>query len=197
MEEWSVRDDRPYPRPAERSYAWLVPALTIALIAAVAAGAYWWQVRGHKAWLEFTGEAPQAAAPAPAAPAAPKPEEKAARVRELQDSGKRVAMVGDGINDAPVLAQADLSFAMGQGAALAKLQADAVLLHDRLSDLVAARRIAQRTRRVIRQNLTWAAAYNAACVPLALAGFMPPWAAGLGMAASSLAVVLNALRLAR
>jgi len=72
-----------------------------------------------------------------------------------------------------------------------------VLLHDRLSDLVAARRIAQRTRRVIRQNLTWAAAYNAACVPLALAGFMPPWAAGLGMAASSLAVVLNALRLAR
>ena len=71
MEEWSVRDDRPYPRPAERSYAWLVPALTIALIAAVAAGAYWWQVRGHKAWLEFTGEAPQAAAPAPASAPAP------------------------------------------------------------------------------------------------------------------------------
>jgi Cu2+-exporting ATPase len=70
-------------------------------------------------------------------------------------------------------------------------------LRDRLSDLAAARRIAQRTRRVIRQNLAWAAAYNAACVPLALAGWMPPWAAGLGMAASSLAVVLNALRLAR
>ena len=125
------------------------------------------------------------------------PEDKLAALRRAQHDGEVVAMVGDGINDAPVLAQADLSFAMGQGAALAKLQADAVLLRDRLSDLVAARRIAQRTRRVIRQNLTWAAAYNAACVPLALAGFMPPWAAGLGMAASSLAVVLNALRLAR
>ena len=71
MEEWTVRDDRPYARPAESSYAWLVPALAVALIAALAAGAYWWQMRGHKAWLAFTGPTPQAAAPA--APAAPAP----------------------------------------------------------------------------------------------------------------------------
>jgi Cu2+-exporting ATPase len=86
---------------------------------------------------------------------------------------------------------------MGSGAALARQQADLTLLSGRLGDLVAARTLAQRTLRVIRQNLAWAALYNAACVPLALTGWLPPWAAGLGMAASSLLVVLNAQRLRR
>lgn len=123
------------------------------------------------------------------------PEDKLAAVTRLQAAGHRVLMLGDGINDAPVLARADASLAMGQGALLARAQADGVLLSGRLSDLAALRALAQRTRRVIRQNLAWAALYNAACIPLALADLLPPWAAGLGMAASSLLVVTNALRL--
>jgi Cu2+-exporting ATPase len=86
---------------------------------------------------------------------------------------------------------------MGEGALVARANADAVLLSNSLADLAAVRVLARRTMRVIRQNTLWAAAYNAACVPLALAGLLPPWAAGLGMAASSLFVVLNSLRLAR
>jgi P-type Cu2+ transporter len=123
------------------------------------------------------------------------PEEKLALVMAWQASGHRVAMVGDGINDAPVLARADVSIAMGQGTALARAQADFTLLSGRLSDLLAARTLARRTLRIVRQNLAWAALYNAVCVPLALAGWLPAWAAGLGMATSSLAVVLNAQRL--
>jgi Cu2+-exporting ATPase len=123
------------------------------------------------------------------------PEGKLALVSALQALGHRVAMVGDGINDAPVLARADVSVAMGQGTALARSHADFTLMSGRLSDLLGARALAQRMVRIVRQNLAWAALYNAACVPLALAGLLPPWAAGLGMAASSLAVVLNAQRL--
>lgn len=118
-------------------------------------------------------------------------------VARAQSDGHKVWMVGDGVNDAPVLARADVSMAMGQGAALARLQADAVVNTDQLAELPAARRLARRTLAVVRQNLLWAALYNAVCVPLALAGWLPPWAAGLGMASSSLLVILNSLRLAR
>jgi Cu2+-exporting ATPase len=125
------------------------------------------------------------------------PEGKLAAVQAAQRGGAIVAMLGDGINDAPVLARADVSFAMGEGAAVARTQADGVLVSNRLQDLRAARALARRTTRVARQNLTWACVYNVACVPLALAGWLPPWLAGLGMASSSLLVVLNSLRLLR
>ena len=125
------------------------------------------------------------------------PERKLAEVAAAQAQGQRVAMVGDGINDAPVLARADVSVAMGQGALLARTRADAVLASGRLGDIVLAIDLARRTMAVVRQNMLWAAAYNAVCIPLALLGWLPPWAAGLGMACSSLLVVANALRLAR
>jgi Cu2+-exporting ATPase len=125
------------------------------------------------------------------------PDAKLAALHGWQAGGERVLMVGDGINDAPVLAAADVRVVMGQGAMLARAQADALLVSERLTALPQALRLAQRTRRVLRQNLAWAALYNLACVPLALAGWLPPLAAGIGMAASSLFVVLNAQRLAR
>jgi Cu2+-exporting ATPase len=129
--------------------------------------------------------------------AAATPQAKLVAVAALQQRGERVVMVGDGVNDAPVLARADASLAMGQGALVARSHADAVITSSQLGDLVRARRSAQRALRIVRQNLLWAAAYNALCIPLALAGLLPPWAAGLGMATSSLLVVLNALRAAR
>ncbi|MDT7835314.1 heavy metal translocating P-type ATPase [Aquabacterium sp. OR-4] len=125
------------------------------------------------------------------------PEAKLAEVARAQAQGLTVAMIGDGINDAPVLARADVSFAMGQGALVARAQADAVVASGRLADVALARRLARRTLAVVRQNILWAVAYNLTCIPLALAGWLPPWAAGLGMALSSLLVIANALRLAR
>jgi Cu2+-exporting ATPase len=125
------------------------------------------------------------------------PERKLAALRERQARGEPVAMVGDGVNDAPVLAQADVSFALAHGAQIARSAADAVLLSGRIDDVAWAVQLARRSVRVMRQNLAWAAAYNAICVPLALLGYLPPWAAGLGMAASSIVVVLNAMRLAK
>ncbi|MBH9578539.1 heavy metal translocating P-type ATPase [Inhella proteolytica] len=125
------------------------------------------------------------------------PEDKRQAVQALQAAGDCVLMVGDGLNDAPVLAQADASVALGEGAGLARQGADLTLLRNELAALPELLLQARRTRRVMRQNLAWAAAYNLLAVPLAVTGQLPPWAAGLGMALSSLLVVGNALRLAR
>ena len=125
------------------------------------------------------------------------PQDKLSVVRGLQAEGAVVAMVGDGINDAAVLSGADVSFAMGQGAQLAQLHADCVLLGDGLAPLADALDTADATLRVIRQNLAWAMAYNLAAIPAAACGLLNPWLSGAGMAASSALVVLNALRLRR
>lgn len=123
------------------------------------------------------------------------PEQKLARVRELQAADSTVAMVGDGINDAPVLGAADVSIAMGRGAALAIAAADLILVGDRPAAIPGIIRTAQRTVRIARQNLVWSATYNFAALPLAAFGFISPWIAALGMSLSSLFVLMNALRL--
>lgn len=123
------------------------------------------------------------------------PEGKHACLREIQERGETVAMVGDGVNDAPVLAQAHVSVAMGGGTDLARGQADVVLLSDDPVHLGNGVMLARRSLRIIRQNLLWAFTYNVVAIPLAMAGWITPWMAGIGMSASSLLVVLNALRL--
>jgi P-type Cu2+ transporter len=125
------------------------------------------------------------------------PGEKLAYVQALQARGAVVAMVGDGINDAAVLSAADVSFAMGSGATLAQVNADCVLLDARLPLLTETARSAGKTMRVIRQNLAWATLYNIVAIPAAAFGMLNPWLSGVGMAASSAIVVLNALRLRR
>jgi Cu2+-exporting ATPase len=124
------------------------------------------------------------------------PDDKLARLRQLQAQGATVAMVGDGLNDAPVLAGAHIAFAFGNASSLAQSQADLVVLGSQLGAITDTLVLARKTMRVVRQNLLWALLYNAACVPLAVAGFLPAWLAGLGMATSSLLVVANAARLA-
>ncbi|MEO6017716.1 MAG: cation-translocating P-type ATPase [Polaromonas sp.] len=125
------------------------------------------------------------------------PQDKLAHLQALQNKGHRVLMVGDGLNDGPVLARADVSVAIGDAAPLAQAHSDFVMPGGQLGMLPALLLQARRTMRVVRQNLWWAAGYNAVCVPLALTGTLPAWLAGLGMALSSLLVLGNAARLAR
>jgi len=125
------------------------------------------------------------------------PDDKLSRINALQQQGEVVVMVGDGINDAPVLAGADVSIAPSHAASLAQSSADVLMLGDSLHPIVTLMQAARRTMRIVRQNLTWAIVYNVSAVPLAAAGFVPPWLAAIGMSTSSLVVVLNALRLSR
>ncbi|GAB7531834.1 heavy metal translocating P-type ATPase [Pseudomonas sp. 3A(2025)] len=125
------------------------------------------------------------------------PDEKLAMLQRLQQTDRKVLMLGDGVNDVPVLAAADISVAMGSATDLAKTCADAVLMSNRLQTLVDALVLARRTRRVILQNLLWAGLYNGLMLPFAALGWITPVWAAIGMSLSSLVVVLNALRLSR
>lgn len=125
------------------------------------------------------------------------PQQKMDKVLEMQANKAVVLMVGDGVNDAPVLAAADVSIAMSNATSLAKTSADAVLMNSRLNTITYSLAIARRARNNIRQNFGWALGYNFCAIPAAAMGLVMPWMAAIGMSVSSLIVVLNALRLSR
>ena len=125
------------------------------------------------------------------------PEQKLIQAKQLQQGGHKLVMVGDGINDVPVLSGADVSVALGDATDFARIHADSIMLSGNLDTLPNAIALARATRSIIRQNLIWALLYNLVALPLAAAGMIPPWAAAIGMSTSSLLVVLNALRLNR
>ena len=129
--------------------------------------------------------------------AACSPNDKLQRLQGLKLQGKKVLMVGDGLNDGPILASAHVSIAMGKGVPLTLAHADYVLLNGDISEIPALIKHAKKTMRIIKQNIAWAVIYNAVCIPLAFFAWLSPWQAGLGMATSSLIVVLNALRLSQ
>ena len=125
------------------------------------------------------------------------PADKLSELGKMRAQGARVLVVGDGVNDAPVLASADVGVALASGAEIARASSDIVLAGERLTALVTARRIARETMAVIQQNQRWALLYNLVAMPLAALGFVPPWLAALGMSFSSLCVIGNALRIGR
>ena len=123
------------------------------------------------------------------------PDDKLAKVKQLQAQGHKVAMVGDGINDAPVLAAADLSISLSVGTDLARAASDLIINGGQLTPIIDSMKITTKMMRIIRQNFSWAIAYNIIAVPFSMAGLVQPWLAAIGMSLSSLIVVLNALRL--
>ena len=125
------------------------------------------------------------------------PMDKVNHIQQLQAQGAVVLMVGDGINDAPVLAAADVSTSIAGAADLAQVSSDSIILNGQIEAIIAAKRIADKTKRIIKQNLRWALIYNSSVLIPAALGYVPPWLAAIGMSLSSLFVVLNALRLKR
>ena len=185
-----------------RSYAALTVTDTIRPDAAEAISAL--ASRGVTAYL-LTGDHERAALPVATQIGIPaervladvRPEDKFALIEKLRVAGKVVAMVGDGVNDAAALAAADLGIAMGSGTDVAAETADIVLLRSELGAVVESIGLSRATLRTIRQNLAWAFGYNIAAIPLAVAGLLNPMIAGAAMAASSVLVVTNSLRLRR